>query len=98
MTRIVVTPIDMSAPGSYLARKQAIKTYSQFQSAMAGTDVTAIEAAWDAIEALVVAHAKTEDGSPLMDALGIASAEEFDALIFAVIGKQETVPNPTASV
>lgn len=87
----------MSAPGSYLARKQAIKVYSQFQSAMAGTDVTAIDAAWDAIETLVVAHAETEDGTPVMDALETASAQDFDALIFAVIGKQETVPNPTAS-
>jgi hypothetical protein len=33
MTKLIVTPIDMSAPGSYRERKELLKAFAAFQDA-----------------------------------------------------------------
>ena len=96
MTRIIVTPIDMSAPGSYLARKNLLKAYAAFQDAQKTTDIREMVGAFDALEALVRAHAETDDGTPLAEALEQASAEQFDALVGALL-TGETVPNASSA-
>lgn len=92
MTKIIVTPIDMSAPGSHAARKRALRTYAELQEAQSGNNLRALNDALDAVEALIAEHAETDDGTTLQDAFAGASADDFDALVFAIIGG-ETVPN-----
>jgi hypothetical protein len=96
MTKIIVTPIDMSAPGSYKARKQLLQTYAALQEAQGSSDIRKLAEAFDAIEALILKHAETDDGTTIGEALEQASAVDFDALLGAIISG-ETVPNPTAS-
>lgn len=95
MTKIIVTPIDMSAPGSYRERKQMIKAYAALQEAWKASDLAQLDTAFDGIERLVLAHATTDDGTSVSDALGEASAEDFDRLMWAIVNG-ETVPNPSS--
>ena len=97
MTRIIVTPIDMSAPGSYRKRKQVLKVAAEFQAALTSDNVMALNRAMDQIEAIVLSYAETEDGTPLDAALEDASADDFDALLLAILGNGETVPNVTST-
>ncbi len=96
MTRIIVTPIDMSAPGSYRARKDLLKTYAALQDAQASSDIRKLAEAFDAIEALILKHAETDDGTPMGEALENASAVDFDSLLGAIISG-ETVPNANST-
>ena len=96
MTKLIVTPIDMSAPGSYRERKRLLHAYAKMQKAQESTDIDGLLAAFETFEALVVVHAETDDGSTVAEALEMASADEFDALLTALLGDAETVPNQTA--
>ena len=96
MSKIIVTPIDMSAPGSYRARKELLRAYAVLQDAQKTTDIAQMMTAFDALEKLVCAHAETDDGSTLAEALEQASADDFDRLIGALL-VGETVPNPSSA-
>ncbi len=97
MTRLLVTPIDMGAPGSYLERKRLLNAYAEMQKAQKSTDIDGLLAAFETFEALVVKHAETDDGTTVAEALELASADEFDALLTALLGDAETVPNPSST-
>lgn len=96
MTKIIVTPIDMSAPGSYRARKELLRAYAALQDAQKDTDINKMMVAFDALEALVCEHAETDDGSTIAQALEEASAEDFDTLVGALL-TGETVPNASSA-
>lgn len=99
MTKLIVTPIDSSAPGSYRERRNLLRAFADVTKA---ADVTALESlaglvdARERLDAIIIAHAKTDDGTPIEDALDLVSSDEFNAL-FAAIMSGETVPNPSAS-
>ncbi len=97
MSKIIVTPIDMAAPGSYGQRKRVLRAFGALQDAQESGDVRQIVKAFDALEAVVIEHAETDDGAPIGEALEQASAEDFDALLGAIIGTSETVPNPSSA-
>jgi hypothetical protein len=97
MTKLTVTPIDMAAKGSYRERQRVWKLYSAIQDAQKTIDIGALAAAFDDLETLVARHAVTDDGTPISDALDDLSAEEFDALMGALLGRGETVPNPKSA-
>ena len=46
---------------------------------------------------MVLGYAETDDGSPVSVALEDASADDFDALLLAILGNGETVPNVTST-
>lgn len=96
MTKIIVTPIDMSAPGSYRARKELLKAYAALQDAQKDTDIGKMMQAFDALEALIRDHAETDDGSTVAEALEMASAEDFDTLVGALL-TGETIPNASSA-
>jgi len=97
VTKIIVTPIDMSAPGSYRERKTVMRAWRAFVDAQNDADPIALLDAQDALETVTLAHAETEDGSPLEEALDDISAEAFDALCLAIIAGKETVPNASST-
>jgi len=94
MTKIIVTPIDMSARGSYRERQKLMRLWAQVGTVGTGADLPAFVSAMDNLEAVVVRHAETDDGTPVAEALENASAEDFDALVLALMGVGvETIPN-----
>jgi hypothetical protein len=96
MTKLIVTPIDMSAPGSYRARKELLKAYAALQDAQKTTDIGPMLEAFDRLEKLVCEHAETDDGCTIAEALEQASAEDFDTLVGALL-VGETVPNASSA-
>jgi len=92
MTKLIVTPIDMSAPGSFAQRKAMLHAARDVEEARKSNDIGQMTAAFDAIEALVRSHLETDDGTPVEEALAMCSADDFDAL-FAGLMQRETVPN-----
>ena len=92
MTKLIVTPIDMAAPGSYRERQKLLRAFAVLQDAPQATNVAMMLGAYDEFETLVAAHAETDDGTPVADALDAASANDFDRLLGALLSKQETVP------
>jgi hypothetical protein len=99
MTKIIVTPIDMSAPGSYRERKKLLRSFATVMTASNSTterDVLALLAAQDELDAIIIAHAETDDGSPLEAALDDISSDDFNALYRAIMNA-ETVPNSTSA-
>ena len=97
MTKLIVTPIDMTAPGSFRERKRIWKLFSAITNAQKAGDVGALTDAFDDLEAMITKHTTTDDGSTIAEALDLASAEEFDLLMGALLGQKETVPNPKSA-
>ena len=93
MTKLIVTPIDMSAAGSYVQRKRLVRTIARLQGAQEKQRAAEMVGAFDDLEALVTAHLETDDGTPVADALEQLSANDFDQMVGALVGA-ETVPNP----
>ena len=92
MTQLIVTPIDMSARGSFKLRKKLLTAYADMQEAIKANDIRALTAAYDTIEAMVRDRLETDDGTPVADALEEASAEQFDQLMGGLLG-EPTIPN-----
>ena len=96
MTKLIVTPIDMAAPGSYAQRKRLIRAIAKLQDAQEKQRVADLADGLDTLEALVTAHLETDDGTPVGEALEQLSANEFDNLLGALV-TTETVPNPKSA-
>jgi hypothetical protein len=99
VTKIIVTPIDNSAPGSYRERRNLLRAFADVTKASAvenGSDLAALLDARERLDAIVIAHAETEDGTSLDEALDEISGDDFSALLTAILSG-ETVPNPSAS-
>lgn len=96
MTKLIVTPIDMSAKGSFKARKRLLEAYANMQDAIAQNNVRLLAEAYDAIEAMVVDRLETDDGTPVAEALDECSAEQFDQLMGGMLGTP-SVPNPKST-
>ena len=92
MTKLLVTPIDMAAKGSYRERQRLLHAYGALQESQKHTDIGEMSRAFDAFEALISAHATTDDGSTVAEALEQASANDFDLLLGALLGRGETIP------
>lgn len=99
MTKLIVRPIVLSAPGSYRDRQTFMKAMRTLTELRESEDPMAVVNAYDQIEQLVIPRLKTDDGSPVEKALDKLSAQEFDALLSAVTfeGGKETVPPKKAS-
>lgn len=92
MTKLIVTPIDMAAKGSFKLRKRLLSAYADMQEAIKNNDIRTLTNAYDAIEALVRDRLETDDGTPVAEALEDASAEQFDQLMGGLLG-EPTLPN-----
>jgi hypothetical protein len=94
--KLTVTPIDMSAPGSYGERKRLLKAGARIERAGKSKSVVDMAEAMDDLEALVMPHLELEDGVTIEQVLGELSADEFDEMVKAIAGA-ETVPNPKSA-
>jgi hypothetical protein len=96
MTKLIVTPIDMAAPGSYRERQKVLRLLGAVQELKSGADLASFAEALDELEAVVVRHAETDDGTPVAEALEMATASDFDQLVIALLGGA-TVPNASSA-
>ena len=96
MTKLIVTPIDMAARGSYAERKRLLRAIAKVQEAQKNERVADLADGLDALEALMTARLETDDGTPIGEALEQLSANEFDKLVGALVTR-ETIPNPKSA-
>jgi hypothetical protein len=99
MTKIIVTPIDNSAPGSYRERRRLLRAFvavTKPADVVSGAQLADLLEAREQLDNLIIARAKTDDGTPLAEALEEISADDFIALYTAIMSG-ETVPNQSAS-
>ena len=96
MTTLIITPIDMRAPGSFSKRKRILRAYADMQEGMTKGDVVALVSAYERIEEMVTANLKTDDGTPVSEALEAASAEQYDLFMRGLLGT-ETIPPVTSA-
>jgi predicted xylose isomerase-like sugar epimerase len=96
VTQLVVTPIDMSAKGSHGQRKQLLRAIARIRTFAKEQDFDALLEGLEMAEAILRERAETDDGTSVEDAFAQCSADDFDAMLSAVLG-QETVPNPNAA-
>ena len=92
MTKLIVTPIDMTAKGSWAKRRKLFHALRDLNSGQLALIVDAM----DAVEELVGDHLETDDGTPIAEVLEMCSAEDYDALIAGLFGG-ETVKNPRSA-
>ena len=92
MTQLIVTPIDLTAPGSFLQRKRLLRAVAALQEAQKAGDVAGVLDGYEQLESLVREHLETDDGTPVEEALEQCSAADFDKLANALMSG-ETVPN-----
>lgn len=121
--KLIVTPIDMAAAGSYRERRRLFRAYADVGHAkqrmdkaqedaerrkkekadgkapmVNENDESATEAmlaffeANDRLDAVLLPHLETDDGTSVDEALELISAEDYDAL-FAALTAEPTVPN-----
>ena len=83
-TTLIVKPIDLSAPGSYKVRKRFLRLLIRLQESQADRDPVATLKLMEEIDELLVARLRTEDGSPVEDALDELSANQFDQLLSSI--------------
>lgn len=85
MTKLIVTPIDPTQPGSYKARKQYMETFRKLRRLRSdGNNVDEVIEAYDAVESLLLPRLRTDNGVSVEDALNQLSADEFDQLLEGV--------------
>jgi hypothetical protein len=92
MTKLIVTPIDMTAKGSWAKRRKLLHALRDLSSG----ELSRIVDAMDAVEDLVGANLETDDGTTVAEALEMCSAADYDALIAGLLGG-ETVKNPRSA-
>lgn len=95
--KITVTPIDMDAPGSFRARNRLIEAMEAIEDAEGKNDVRAIAKAMRAIQALIIPHVRTDEDTPVQEALDKISANDFDKLLMGVMGNMEAIPPVSAN-
>jgi len=105
MTKLIVTPIDPAAPGSYKKNKRlrrALKLARQAQKSSEADATDAMLEVYDLIENLVLENLETDDGTPVDDALDEISEQDFMSLLQALLGAEKegddaTVPPPMSA-
>lgn len=94
MTKLIVTPIDPAAKGSYRERKKLLRAAKQMATAAESNDAIGQFEAYEALEDVVLGRLRTDNGTPVEDVLDDLSADDFDALVEALL--ESPVPTQSA--
>jgi len=89
MTKLIVIPIDPAARGSYRQRSKLLRAAQKMASGDGATQVQG----YLELEDAALDRLKTDDGTPVEDVLDSMSADDFDALMEALLES----PVPTTS-
>ncbi len=98
MTQLIVKPINLTEPGSYRARKQFLRVHRRLMELPDTTDAKTTFAVYEEIDNLLLSQLRTDDGTPVEDALDQLSAAQFDQLFQAIafesgVGGQSAEPS-----
>ena len=93
MTKLIVKPIDTAARGSYKQRKRLLRAAKKLAAGTEAGDGLMKFEAYEEIEALAIDRLQTDDGTSVEEALDDLSADDFDALLEALLSS----PVPTRS-
>ena len=95
MTKIIITPFDLTAPGSYRRWKTQVERIGKLAD-IANIPPAEVVSILEGIEQDIIEYGETDDGTPVRDVLNDISMEEYQALARATLG-QETVPNASSA-
>lgn len=84
--RLIVTPIDPDAPGSFALRRRMRRFIHETQTLDPEKDIVRILDIMDELESFVLDGCTTSDGSPVEDAIAQLSENEFQRLVTGRIG------------
>jgi hypothetical protein len=82
LTKLIVSPIDLAAPGSYRERKRFLRLLKRLRANE--PDAEGVLGALEEVDALISSRLRTDDGTSVEDALDLLSAQQFDALLSAI--------------
>ena len=94
MTKLILAPFDPAAPGSFRQRNELLEQLAALVEAQQEDNLPAAVRAQQHIKTALMPRLRTDDGTPVADALAEISANDYDALtqgLFAVAGA-DTVP------
>jgi len=100
---LIVRPINLAEAGSYRERKQFIRLLKRLRDLEASKDAD-VFTVLEEVDSLIRARLKTDDGSPVEDALDQLSANQFDQLLSAIafesasVGEVSAVPSLDGTV
>jgi len=96
MTKLIIKPLDFDAPGSWRERHKFREIAMRLDVASRSDNPVEQFAAMQEAEDWVVSHLRTDDGTPIKEALDSISAREFD-MLFRAAGTEDIVPPGSAS-
>lgn len=85
MSTLVVTPLDLDAPGSYRLFKRFRRLQRDHNAALQSKDSEAVDRTLEALESMIESHLSTDDGSPAIDLIDQLSYTQFWDLFDAII-------------
>ena len=91
MTKLTVTPIDLDEPGSHDERLRMMEMYADYEEAREKGDLRASLRFYRRLETMLIYHLETDDGAEPAEALKDVSANQFDALVAALL-RADAVP------
>ena len=107
MTKLIVTPLDMAAPGSYKARRLLQRLTAIYRTLRDMGDADDEDSrqrrgdlmgqAWALQDDLLLPRLRTDDGTPVEDALDTLSAADFDSMLSRLAAASDGVPPTSAS-
>lgn len=99
MVQLIVTPIDLSKPGSYRERQRYRALLRRLYDLRKAEDGDGLAGLYDEIDELIRSRLRTDDGSPVEEALDRISANQFDDLLSLIsftgsgVGEASNVPS-----
>jgi hypothetical protein len=94
MTKLILAPFDPSAPGSHAQRMRMLELVDAYEGARTEGSGLSVARLSLRINELILPRLRTDDGTPVAEALAQISADDYDLLVqgmFAATGA-DTVP------
>jgi hypothetical protein len=95
MTKLIIEPFDMHEPGSHKKIRTLRKAYLAILEHMEASTGRERLKAYDDLEDLILAQSarfKTDDGTPVEEALDGLSIDQFTDLFAGLLAVRETIP------
>lgn len=96
MTRLILTPLDPNAPGSFRERLALYELIGELDRSTKARDMAAQAGAYGRLVGVIVKRLHTDDGTDVQAALDELSASDFDALLLGATA-ESSVPLASAS-
>ena len=94
MTKLILSAFDPAAPGSFMERQRLLELVEEWETAREEGKPGALARLARRMSELVLKRLRTDDGTPVEDALELLSANEYDELAQGLLtaGGSDNVP------